>query len=380
MKRSLVAAACAAAFGFVAASAYAAPSVTLYGLIDEYVAVNNDSGNVSSALSSGGSSGSYWGLKGEEDLPIWGGTKVAFKLESGFLADDGTYAQSFAGNTSRLFHREAWVGLQNRHFGQISFGRQYTPHFLAWAMTDSNGLSLGTAASPFFFPGAGGTMGDAQNDLVRANNSIFWATPSYNGFSGMAYMALGEETGADGKKSSTSGNIYNVALQYNNGKAHVIGSVLYKKLGASAAIPAAGIIEHARGSEIYYELAGSYDLGFTKPSFQFEWKNGEDKEWSQDFWIVQLGTKTPMFGGALNTTATYYKNRTLSKSDAYGFGARFDYNLSKRTMLYAGVSVLVQEDNAQFAIEAGPDSAYHFPTTAPGNDTQQVFMGIRHTF
>ena len=173
MRKSLVAAACAAAFGLGAAAAQAAPSVSVYGAIDEYIAVNNDSGTVSSALSSGGSTGSYFGFKGEESLAVWGGTKAVFKLESGFLADDGTYAQSYAGNTNRIFHREAWVGLQNRHFGQISFGRQYTPHFLTWAMSDVNGLSLGTASSPFFYPGPGATMGGSDptnDDLVRRNN------------------------------------------------------------------------------------------------------------------------------------------------------------------------------------------------------------------
>lgn len=373
MKKSLLAMAVAASVGFAVSSAYADPTVDVYGLIDVYVSANNDSGNVSSAMSSGGSSGSYFGFTGKEDLPVFGGSQAVFKLESGFLSDEGTYAQSFAGNTSRIFHREAWVGLRSPSFGQISFGRQYTPHFLTWAMTDSNGLSLGTASSPFFFPGAGATMGGSdptQDDLVRANNSIFWATPSYAGFSGMAYMAFGE---AD-KTSSSNGNIYNIALQYANGPLFVMGSFLYQNLGTSAN----GFRE--RGHDKYYEIAASYDFGFTKPSIQFEWKDGEDRPDSQDFWLLQIGASTPMFGGRLNTTAAYYKNRTLSKSDGYGFGARFDYDLSKRTMVYAGIQALVQEDNAQFSIEAGPDSSYHYLCSAPGNDQQQVFVGIRHRF
>ncbi|MCG5031526.1 porin [Mesosutterella sp. OilRF-GAM-744-9] len=375
MRKSLVAAACAAAFGLGAAAAQAAPSVSVYGAIDEYIAVNNDSGTVSSALSSGGSTGSYFGFKGEETLAVWGGTKAVFKLESGFLADDGTYAQSYAGNTNRIFHREAWVGLQNRHFGQISFGRQYTPHFLTWAMSDVNGLSLGTASSPFFYPGPGATMGGSDptnDDLVRRNNSIFWATPSYAGFSAMAYMAFGE---AD-KTSSSNGNVYNIALQYAKGPLFIMGSALYQNLST----PTPGFYRTGRGHDQYYELAMSYDFGFTKPAIQFEWKEGDDTAARNDFWLVQIGTTTPMLGGRLNTTAAYYKNRTLKKSDAYSFGARFDYDLSKRTMLYAGVEALIQEDNAQFAIEAGPDSAEHFATSAPGNDTQQVFVGIRHRF
>ena len=49
-------------------------------------------------------------------------------------------------------------------------------------------------------------------------------------------------------------------------------------------------------------------------------------------------------------------------------------------MVYAGIEALVQEENAQFSIEAGPDSSFHALTSAPGNDQQQVFVGIRHKF
>ena len=151
MRKSLIALAAAAC------SCACASNVEVYGAVDAYIAVNNDSGTISTALSSGGSTGNYFGFQGSDDL--WEGGQAVYKLEAGFLVDNGTYAQSFAGNTDRLFHREAWVGIRDKDFGQISFGRQYTPHFLTWAMTDVNGLSLGTAASPFFFPGAAATMG-----------------------------------------------------------------------------------------------------------------------------------------------------------------------------------------------------------------------------
>lgn len=72
MKKSLLALAILASAATVPAVSYAASSVSVYGLIDSYVSVNNDSGNVSSGLHSGGSSGSYFGFKGTEDLGLWG--------------------------------------------------------------------------------------------------------------------------------------------------------------------------------------------------------------------------------------------------------------------------------------------------------------------
>ena len=209
---------------------------------------------------------------------------------------------------------------------------------------------------------------------MRANNSIFWASPNLGGVTVMAYAALGENTRSDGTRSSTQGNIYNLGVNYGKGPLFVMGSVLYQNLGNSA------LGFRPTGHDTYYELAASYDFGFTKPSIQFEYKNGNDQPWSQDFFLVQIGTSTPLLGGRLGTTAAYYKNQTLSKSDAYSFGIRYDYNLSKRTMLYAGAVALIQEANAQFSIEDGPDSSFHYPTSAPGNNVQQVFFGIRHQF
>ena len=180
----------------VAAGTASAADVQIYGAIDSYVRVNHESGKTSAGLNSGGASGSYFGFQGSEDLA--NGMQVAFKLESGYLSDNGTYAQSFAGNNNRIFHRESWVALRGP-WGHIGFGRQYTPHFLTWAMTDVNGLSLGTAASPFFYPHRTATMGGddpTYDDLVRRSNSIFWATPTAAGFTGYLFASFGEDGGA----------------------------------------------------------------------------------------------------------------------------------------------------------------------------------------
>ncbi len=55
------------------------------------------------ALTSGGLSGSRWGLRAVEDLG--GGTKALYVLESGFGLDDGKLQQG-----GRLFGRQAYVG------------------------------------------------------------------------------------------------------------------------------------------------------------------------------------------------------------------------------------------------------------------------------
>ena len=66
--------------------------------------------------------------------------------------------------------------------------------------------------------------------------------------------------------------------------------------------------------------------------------------------------------------------------DGYSVGIRYDYNLSKRTMVYSGIVALWNEKNAMRSIEAGPDSSWHAATTKPGHDVQQFFFGINHKF
>ena len=94
MKKSLLALALLGAF---TASAFAEPSVTLYGRIDTGLVythknLDNTAGSTDTfSMDSGVTTGSRWGLKGSEDI---GNAKVGFVLESGFNSDDGTSGQN----------------------------------------------------------------------------------------------------------------------------------------------------------------------------------------------------------------------------------------------------------------------------------------------
>ncbi|MEK6293916.1 MAG: porin, partial [Paraburkholderia tropica] len=116
MKKTLMV---AALTGVFATAAHAQSSVTLYGLIDAGVTYANNSGGHSLwKASSGTVNGSRWGLRGSEDLG--GGLKAIFTLESGFNIMNGA-----AGQSSRMFGRQAFVGLASNQFGAVTLGRQY---------------------------------------------------------------------------------------------------------------------------------------------------------------------------------------------------------------------------------------------------------------
>src|ERR1700761_8451239 len=114
MKKILIATAVAASF---ASAAHAQSSVTLYGALDAALTyTSNVAGGSKYSLGSSNDENRF-GLRGTEDLG--GGLKTVFTLEQGFNLNDGSQ-----GNASRMFSRQAFVGLSSQ-FGTVTLGRQY---------------------------------------------------------------------------------------------------------------------------------------------------------------------------------------------------------------------------------------------------------------
>ncbi len=364
-------------------SIYAA-QVELFGAVDEFVAVNNTGGQWKSALKSGGVSASHWGIKGSEDLG--NGVEVFFNLDQAFLADDGSQT---AGGDGRAWSREANVGIRGK-YGSLSFGRQYTPHFLTFLFYDPTGLSIGSAFSPFFFPGPNSTCGD-YGDLVRTDNSISYVLPTPFGLTNFFFVALGEHQNSDGAQTSnTRGNLYNYAAKFDYGKFSTMLSYMYQSV-------AEGIPGSEKAGERYkvqwINFGMNYDFGFTKPAFQFEKKFGSPEHGSNSFWMAQLGTATPVMGGTWMISGTYLRNQSREKANSWSFGTKYNYPLSKRTIVYAGVQATFNQANSGYTPEAGPDSSLHFNYDAAnmiagsgygtnflGENVQEFFVGMSHQF
>lgn len=381
MKKSLVAMACLSAMAGVAGAA----QIDLYGTVDTYVAVNHAGGEQNVSLASGGASASFWGIQGAEEINS--DLKAVFKLESAFLADQGSFPDGAGPNG--IFSREAWVGLSSNSWGTLSFGRQYTPHFLTFGMTDPTDLSLGSSYSPFFYPMPTGVNGEVNDSLVRHNNSVLYVSPRMAGFTVFAYAALGEETDPKtGELSSTDGNVYNLAVNYANGPLFVMGSVLYQDYSGNNKVGTGYLLDgssqkdggpQTQGHGVYYNLGVTYDFGVTKLSGLFMYKDGLSTDAVPNFWVAQIGAATPMFGGRWSVSAAMLKNNTQEDADAYSFGTRYDYPLSKRTKVYVGYELVVNDDNAKYSIEAGPDSSLHYANDF-GQNQGQFFFGMNHKF
>ncbi|MCG5077067.1 porin [Paraburkholderia tagetis] len=198
----------------MATPAHAQSSVTLYGLIDAGLVYSNNQGGRHNWQQSGSvTQNTVFGLKGAEDLG--GGLQMVFKLEQGFNPNNGTAA--FAGDG---FGSQAWVGLEHREYGTLTFGRQFDVfNDLVGPLTaELNPWGGSIAAHPF------------ENDNLAANsvvinNTVKYVSPVYHGMTAEGMYSFSNRAGgfgdnrAYGFSASYSAGPFNLAagyLQLNN--------------------------------------------------------------------------------------------------------------------------------------------------------------------
>jgi predicted porin len=195
MKKSYLALAVLSAFACVA---HAQSSVTLYGILDEGVNYNSNTGGQRLyGLTSGGLQASRWGLRGAEDLG--GGMKAIFVLENGFDVSSGKLAQG-----GLMFGRQAYVGLSSG-IGSLTFGRQYD------SVVDYVG-PLATADQWASSMNAHPGDLDNFNNSYRTNNTIKYTSANYAGLTFGGTYSLGGVAG-----DIAANQIWSLGAGYVNG-------------------------------------------------------------------------------------------------------------------------------------------------------------------
>lgn len=244
MKKTLLAAALLAGFAGVA---QAETSVTLYGIIDTGLGYNKISGAGDAngsrfGMINGVQNGSRWGLRGSEDLGD--GLRAVFQLESGFDSGNGKSGQS-----SRLFGRQATVGLASDSWGQLDFGRQTNIASKYFGSIDPFGAGFGQANI-----GTGLSAANTQ----RYDNMVMYQTPSFSGFQfGVGYSFSADDTNTDETSFRTADNTRAITagLRYVNGPLNV--ALTYDQLNAANQV---GTDATPRS----YMIGGSYDFEVVK--------------------------------------------------------------------------------------------------------------------
>jgi predicted porin len=337
--------------------------VELFGRIDTSVQFGNAGGKSITQLDSSNVTPSVWGLAGNEDLG--GGYRALFKLEDGFNPTSGTIAGSGA-----LFGRESWVGLAGP-FGQAQVGVNYTPIFTT-LVTYSQGqlwtLGWGNAANNFFYlPSA------------RTSNSVRYVSPSLAGLQLRASYARGANGTAG--EPTTLGDTASVGLVYK--VADLSADIDYLQQAAAQSTPVNAATTTKTGS---YWLAGaSYDFGWIKPAVLGQihrsgtgsiantttFQNPDNDFYELSVLIRSFGT------GTLLVDFGQYRQIGFSNGDATSYALRYDYPLSARTGLYAGVGHVRNGSAASFSMSTAQGPG--LPTT-PGHSVTSGVIGMLTKF
>lgn len=355
MQKKLIALAIA---GMVAAPAFAADNVTVYGVMGVYYQnqkVTTAAGVSSSggAIVSGGQSGSRLGFKGSEDLG--GGLKAIFQVETAISTDTSA--------ASSLGDRGIWAGV-SAGWGSLTAGRQYSPMHSNNASADAGGYA------------DWGVVPRNQAYSTRVSNSVLFSSANMSGFTGQLMYGFGENTtdcAATAAASSTckgDQDQYGFRLAYGNGPFaiglahHSVKNATTGSLGAAAvaAVPGnAGTALIAAststgGNNSATGLGGSYDLGMAKlyanVTREKTFAGVKTGTWS-------LGANFKAGANGTVVLSTAHRNPDGANNDTKGWELSYSHALSKRTNLVAGY------------VSNNLDG--------PTND-QRTFGGMRHTF
>ena len=371
--------------GVALAPAWAQSTVTLYGLADEGINyTSNVRGHALWEMMSGAAQGSRWGLKGSEDLG--GGLTTVFQLENGVDLSSGHLMEG-----GRLFGRQAYVGLARADVGTLTFGRQYDSLVEYLAPLTANGNWGG-----FLFEHP--YDNDNTDNSFRLDNAVQFNSSNFGGFRVGATYAFSNNPGQISTNNAQSvGASYTVGgltlgtayLNVTNPGANALGAVTTDDAGFVAArhrVYGAGI-----NYLIYQLMVGfvythtdlkeptsySYISGTIVPPGQHVTSLRFDNFELNANWTItpalMLGAMYDYTQAKLDASAGSYRPKY------HTLGMMLDYNLSKRTDIYAQASY-------QRAIGANSETSLDVAYTGGADDsssTERQFVGrvgLRHKF
>lgn len=333
--------------------AHAQSSVTLSGTVDVYA--NRATGSLTSRsqVSSGGNNTSKVILRATEDLG--GGLTAGFWLESGMLADTGTFQASNsnnqpsgtttapAGTQGLTFNRRSILILAGP-WGEMHMGRDWSPTYDAFtARFDPFGVGSGIGVN---------YTASINTNSVRVSNDLTYITPRFYGLAANIQHWAGEN--ASGAVNSRDGSGDGIKLNYDQGK-----------LGAVAAFART---HFAAGDAIYRNVAAIYDFGPVR--IAGVWNNAQQGTLKQKGLL--LGATVPIGLHELKASYSTHRTNAAGNPEAKKVALGDVYNLSKRSVIYATV-VRIQNSNGSTVAIAGS-------TTAPNKPSSGYDIGIRHNF
>jgi predicted porin len=347
MKKSLLALAVLGAYAGVAS---AQSSVTLFGTLDVGARYLKNSGQSRQLQEeTDGVNSSEIRFQGVEDLG--GGLKAGFNLRSGINPDTGT-------SNAKFWNRRSTVSLFS-NAGELRLGRDYVPTFWNQAIFD-----------PFGFNGIGSTGNIARYVQVRQDNSIGYFLPSnLGGWYGQLMAAAGER-GTSGDKS---GRYVGGQIGFRAGPFDVAFAASEVKFDvAQPGSALSGFTTQPAGAKAKtYNVGGSWDFGFLKLMGYYDHEslyNAKENR-GEIGAVIPFGQSEVRVGYDRSKYKVFGATTTLDN-----IKATYQYNLSKRTAMYATLARLSNKDATQVGL---PGSAL-LPNAS--GSSKGVEAGIRHFF
>jgi len=428
-KRLLVGLLCGAG---VSTPIWAQTSVTMYGVLDAGIQVSKFGNGTQTSLASGIADGSRLGFKGAEDLG--GGYKTIFNLEARIELDTGansngypvanvgqaltngvsptvsaaligqgvpaatanaTAAAILAGLNATiglppkivnanngLFDRTSMVGLVTP-VGAFLLGRQYTPGYEIVAISDP--FERGTAAG-------WGTITGGTGDLLtpgvalRANQTLQYRVQLPSGFGGAAMYGFKDTGSANvskrfwGVNAKYTANGFEAGIGYNTeedqlGNKSLTSTVIGGSYTTGPMKFFAGYLRMKNDhSWLVPQLAATTSFGALAPTIAAI--VGENAKIDGDSYT--LGMHYTIGNGRVMGTVAHTNDKLATNADTTLYGLGYDYNMSKRTDLYAIMAHATNENGAQYGLGgAGYGGGF---TSQPGQSASALQLGMRHKF
>lgn len=369
MKKSLIS---IAILGAMSNVAMAQSNVVMYGIVDAGLTSERGgaAGNVTK-VQSGVGSASRIGFKGTEDLGS--GLSAIFKLEAGVKVDDG----ALDNGTSRLFNREAYVGLSSKEAGTLTIGRQYTPYYetLRDVADPFAAGYAGTAKNLFPVAGVttvGGVAGTTS--MTRNDNAVVYKTPSLYGFSGAASYSLGEAAGDSAAQRQLGASIgygngpLNVSVAYNN---HNNDTVTNKNnsIGHNTLVAANYDFQVVKVFAAFGQDKGQNSAPLNNPNNSFGYAVAPVG--SQDSTDALVGLTAPLGNGKLMASYIRKNDKEARNADASQWGVGYSYDLSKRTSTYVAFAKIKNKNGAGYTVGNN---------TEAGTGDKAFNIGVKHSF
>lgn len=307
----------------LASAAQAQSSVTLYGLLDMNVGqFQNPGGQKTWQVSNGDMSTSYLGFSGKEDLG--GGLSANFALESFFRPDtgkSGRVAIDAGANSDVFWARSANVGLTSSSLGGVKLGRSTTTLFISTLLFNPFGDSFGFSPSirQYYTKELIGDSG--------WSNSVTYNSPNFSGLSFALQGNLGE-----GSANAVGKNLGGHVLYFGGPFAATLAVQSVKN---NSDFRFGGLLPDGFEKQTTVQIGARYDFGFLKLYGQYG-QVKTDATVSSKAKIGQVGVSVPVGAGAVLASYGYDKLDTEGTDTTYKTATvGYDYNLSKRTDVYA---------------------------------------------